>query len=95
MSGVLVIVGLIIVAAIVVGFLYFLAIYNGLIQLKNNIKKSWANIDVLLNQRHELRRQRHQRFCNCHRRRTFRYAGPSRARSRQTSTVTMNAASSA
>ncbi len=30
---------------------YIVAIYNGLIQLKNNIQKSWANIDVLLKQR--------------------------------------------
>ncbi len=34
------------------GFLiYAVGIYNGLIQVKNNIKKSWANIDVLLKQR--------------------------------------------
>lgn len=30
---------------------YVVSIYNGLIQLKNNIRKSWANIDVLLKQR--------------------------------------------
>ena len=30
---------------------YFFTIYNGLIMVKNNIKKSWANIDVLLMQR--------------------------------------------
>lgn len=30
---------------------YVVSIYNGLIQLKNNIGKSWANIDVLLKQR--------------------------------------------
>lgn len=30
---------------------YIVVIYNGLIQLKNNIQKSWANIDVLLKQR--------------------------------------------
>ena len=30
---------------------YFFTIYNGLITVKNNIKKSWANIDVLLMQR--------------------------------------------
>ena len=29
----------------------FLTVYNGLIQVKENIKKSWANIDVLLMQR--------------------------------------------
>ncbi len=30
---------------------YLIAIFNGLIRVKNNIKKSWANIDVLLKQR--------------------------------------------
>ena len=30
---------------------WFLTVYNGLIQVKENIKKSWANIDVLLLQR--------------------------------------------
>ena len=29
---------------------WFLTVYNGLIQVKENIKKSWANIDVLLMQ---------------------------------------------
>lgn len=29
----------------------FLLMYNSLVRLKNNIKKSWANIDVLLKQR--------------------------------------------
>jgi LemA protein len=32
---------------------YALSIYNGLIALKNNIARSWANIDVLLKQRHD------------------------------------------
>jgi LemA protein len=30
---------------------YFVSIFNGLAMLKNNIGKSWANIDVLLTQR--------------------------------------------
>lgn len=30
---------------------YIISIFNGLISLKNNIKKSWANINVLLKQR--------------------------------------------
>lgn len=46
---------LIILAAValvlVVIVFYFVTIYNGLVQLKNNIKKSLANIDVLLKQR--------------------------------------------
>ncbi len=31
----------------------FVNIYNGLIVLNNNIKKAWADIDVLLQQRHD------------------------------------------
>ncbi len=33
---------------------YAFSIYNGLISLKNNIEKAWANIDVLLKQRSDL-----------------------------------------
>lgn len=33
--------------------LYFVAVYNGLIVLSRNIDKAWANIDVLLKQRHD------------------------------------------
>ena len=40
---------LILLAIVIIG--YIVTIYNGLIKLKNNIKKSWANIDVLLKQR--------------------------------------------
>lgn len=32
---------------------YLVTIYNGLIELKNDIDKAWANIDVLLKQRHD------------------------------------------
>jgi LemA protein len=32
---------------------YFVTIYNGLVALKNDIDKSWSNIDVLLKQRHD------------------------------------------
>lgn len=32
---------------------YFVAVYNGLVALSNNIGKAWANIDVLLKQRHD------------------------------------------
>lgn len=34
-------------------FLYIVTIFNGLIRLKVNIDKAWANIDVLLKQRHD------------------------------------------
>lgn len=33
--------------------LYFTSVYNGLIRLSRNIDKAWANIDVLLKQRHD------------------------------------------
>jgi len=37
---------------VLIGFiLYAIGAYNSLIQLKNNIKKSWSNINVLLKQR--------------------------------------------
>lgn len=32
-------------------FIYAIYIFNALVRLKNNIRKSWANIDVLLKQR--------------------------------------------
>jgi LemA protein len=33
--------------------LYVIIIYNGLVGLKHNVSKAWANIDVLLKQRHD------------------------------------------
>ncbi len=32
---------------------YVILIFNNLVSLKNNVKKAWANIDVLLKQRHD------------------------------------------
>lgn len=32
---------------------YLVTIYNGLVAIKNDIDKAWANIDVLLKQRHD------------------------------------------
>src|SRR5436853_4835937 len=32
---------------------YFVTMYNGLIALKNDIDKAWANIDIMLKQRHD------------------------------------------
>ncbi len=37
---------------VVVG-LYVVMLYNGLVQLKHNVAKAWANIDVSLKQRHD------------------------------------------
>jgi LemA protein len=33
--------------------IYFVIIYNSLVRLRNDIDKAWANIDVLLKQRHD------------------------------------------
>ncbi len=38
-------------AVVVIG--YFVTIYNNLVRLKHNVSKAWANIDVLLKQRHD------------------------------------------
>jgi LemA protein len=47
--GVLVIFGLIVVGII----MYIVGIYNNLVTLKNDIDRSFANIDVILKQRHD------------------------------------------
>lgn len=33
--------------------IYFIMIYNALVNLKHNVSKAWSNIDVLLKQRHD------------------------------------------
>lgn len=38
---------------LVVIAVYFVMVYNGLVSIKNNVSKAWANIDVLLKQRHD------------------------------------------
>jgi LemA protein len=43
----------VVVCAILVLF-YLVSIYNGLVTLRNNIDKAWANIDVLLKQRFDM-----------------------------------------
>jgi LemA protein len=45
--------GFLVLAVIVVALLYVIMVFNGLVSLKNNVKKAWANIDVLLKQRHD------------------------------------------
>ncbi|MAG73538.1 LemA family protein [archaeon] len=49
--GVAIIIGVLILLVIIGFALYAIGVYNGLVRLKNNIKKSFANIDVLLKQR--------------------------------------------
>ena len=39
--------------ALVVGGLYVVVLYNGLVSLKHGMSKAWSNIDVLLKQRHD------------------------------------------
>ncbi len=47
-------IGLVIfLAVILVLLLYFTKIYNNLVSLRENVKKAWSNIDVLLKQRHD------------------------------------------
>lgn len=38
---------------VVIALVYVVMLYNGLVQLKHNVAKAWANIDVALKQRHD------------------------------------------
>jgi len=40
-------------AVLVIIAVYGVTLYNGLVQIKHNVAKAWANIDVLLKQRHD------------------------------------------
>ena len=44
---------LLFVALLFVAAVYVVRIYNGLVALRENVRKAWANIDVLLTQRHD------------------------------------------
>jgi len=46
--GTIIALGILIVIAV-----YGVTIYNSLVQIKHNVTKAWANIDVLLKQRHD------------------------------------------
>ncbi|MCL4376831.1 MAG: LemA family protein [Actinobacteria bacterium] len=48
-----IIVGAVILFVGVGVLIYFVTIYNGLIVVSRNVDKAWANIDVLLKQRHD------------------------------------------
>ena len=43
----------VILALLIALIVYFAGIYNGLVNLRENVKVAWANIDVLLKQRHD------------------------------------------
>jgi LemA protein len=44
---------LVFIAGMVVVAIYGVMVYNSLVQVKHNVSKAWANIDVLLKQRHD------------------------------------------
>jgi LemA protein len=48
------VIGLVVILALAVVLIAYVAgIYNGLVNLRENVKVAWANIDVLLKQRHD------------------------------------------
>jgi LemA protein len=51
--GLTILIGLVVVLFVVGVFIYFITIYNSLVRLRNDMDKAWANIDVLLKQRHD------------------------------------------
>jgi len=51
--GLTILVALVVVLFVVGIIVYLITIYNSLVRLKNDIDKAWANIDVLLKQRHD------------------------------------------
>lgn len=46
-------VGLILLGIVIVATLYGIGLYNHLVNVKHAVSKAWANIDVLLKQRHD------------------------------------------
>jgi LemA protein len=51
--GIAILIGLVVVLFVVGMCIYFVTIYNSLVRLRNDMDKAWANIDVLLKQRHD------------------------------------------
>ena len=51
MAGIGIIIGIVILLIVIIFVAWIVGLYNSLVRLKNNIKKSWSNIDVLLKQR--------------------------------------------
>ena len=47
------VVALLLLALLIVAAVYVVRIYNGLVALRENVRKAWSNIDVLLTQRHD------------------------------------------
>jgi len=44
---------IVLLAVALVAFVYLVGIYNSLVSLRERVKQAWANIDVLLKQRHD------------------------------------------
>jgi LemA protein len=53
MIGLTILIGLVLILVVVGIIIYFITIYNSLVRLRNDMDKAWANIDVLLKQRHD------------------------------------------
>jgi LemA protein len=47
------ILGILLLAAMAIMLIYAVMIYNSLVQVKHNVSKAWANLEVLLKQRHD------------------------------------------
>src|SRR3954466_7374613 len=45
--------GIVLLVVLAVVLIYFVMVYNQLVQIKHNVSKAWANIDVMLKQRHD------------------------------------------
>ena len=43
----------VLLAALLVTLIYGVMVYNSLVTIKHNVSKAWANLDVLLKQRHD------------------------------------------
>jgi LemA protein len=48
-----ILVAFVMILVLVGGVLYFVILYNSLVRLRNDVDKAWANVDVLLRQRHD------------------------------------------
>jgi LemA protein len=44
---------IVLLAIVLVAFVYLIGIYNSLVALRERVKQAWSNIDVLLKQRHD------------------------------------------
>jgi LemA protein len=51
--GLTILLALVVILTVVGVCIYLITIYNSLVRLRNDIDKAWANIDVLLKQRHD------------------------------------------